>query len=212
MEVIEKLKQDEIEARFLGRCKPQAQFQKPRPKPAASAFHNVRPGQSRHQAVTLAQLGLAYSGPAWPGPRPEAGPEFEWELIWKDQVHEQVLHAFEADRTLKYLGVIIAAGCHWVYGTVNRGNLLPQTMSEQRDPNFRGTRSPASSSDDSTVEERETQSSFPSLDIPNFLPKTENGAFYKFDLLDILDARGVSLRVFEGILDDLRRKNSDIWF
>ncbi|KAG1802316.1 uncharacterized protein HD556DRAFT_1494772 [Suillus plorans] len=54
MEVIKKLKQDEIETRFsveLGRRKAQAQFQKPRPEPAASAFHNVKPGQSRHQAA-----------------------------------------------------------------------------------------------------------------------------------------------------------------
>ncbi|KAG2105076.1 uncharacterized protein F5147DRAFT_703073 [Suillus discolor] len=145
-------------------------------------------------------------------PEPHAGRKFEWESIWKDQVREQVLHAFEADGTLKYLGVIIAAGRHWVYGIVNRGHLLPRTMSEMRDPTFRGTRSPASSSNDSTVEEREVQRSVPSLDIPNFFPKTENGAFYKFDLLDILDARGVSLRAFEEILNDLRRKNSDIWF
>ncbi|KAG1785043.1 uncharacterized protein HD556DRAFT_1451136 [Suillus plorans] len=63
MEVIKEIKQDKIEARFsveLGRCKAQAQFQKPWPKPPASAFHNVRPGQSRQQAVTLAWLGLAH--------------------------------------------------------------------------------------------------------------------------------------------------------
>jgi hypothetical protein len=43
---------------------------KPWPEPAALAFHIPRPGQSRHQAMTVAWLGLAYSGPAWP----EAGP------------------------------------------------------------------------------------------------------------------------------------------
>ncbi|KAG2105054.1 uncharacterized protein F5147DRAFT_703020 [Suillus discolor] len=127
-------------------------------------------------------------------PEPQAGMIFEWESIWEDQVQEQVLHAFEADRTLKYLGVIIAAGRHWVYGTVNRGDLLPRTMSERRDPTW-----------------AEVQRLVPSLDIPDFLPKAKDGrpnTLYEFELLD---ARGESLRAFEGILDDLRNHNSDIW-
>jgi hypothetical protein len=33
---------------------------KPWPEPAALAFQNLRPGQSCSQAVTLAQLGLAW--------------------------------------------------------------------------------------------------------------------------------------------------------
>lgn len=86
-------------------------------------------------------------------PEPRAGQIYNWESVWEDQVQEQVLHAFEADRTLKYLGVIIAAGCRWVYCTVNRGGLLPRTMSEKRDPTFPSTSPPVPSSDDSMEEE-----------------------------------------------------------
>ncbi|KAG1830360.1 hypothetical protein EV424DRAFT_289692 [Suillus variegatus] len=144
-------------------------------------------------------------------PEPHAGTIFKWEFVWEGQVQEQVLHAFEADRTLKYLGVIIAAGRHWVYGTVNRGDLVPRTMSEMRDPTFCNTEPRVPSSDGPTVEEGEIQPFFPSLDAPSFLPKAEDGTFYEFDLLDILGARGESLRAFEAIVKDLRRKNSDIW-
>ena len=40
----------------------------------ALAFQNPRPGQSHHEAVFTARLGLAYLGLAWPGSRPQAGP------------------------------------------------------------------------------------------------------------------------------------------
>lgn len=140
-------------------------------------------------------------------PEPPAGTMFKWERIWKSQVQEQVLHAFEADRTLKYLGVIIAAGRRWVYSTVDRGNLVPRTMSEKRDPTWRGTGPRVPSSDDSVVEEREVQRVMPSLNSLDFLPKAENGTLYQFDLLD---ARGDSLRAFQEIVNDLRHKNSDI--
>ena len=47
---------------------------KPWPKPSALAFRNPRPGQKPSQAMTLAQLGQAYLGLAWPGCQPQAGP------------------------------------------------------------------------------------------------------------------------------------------
>ncbi|KAG1865666.1 hypothetical protein C8R48DRAFT_772663 [Suillus tomentosus] len=137
------------------------------------------------------------------------GGVFKWETIWKDQVQEQVLHAFEADRTLKYLGVLIAAGRRWVYSTVNRGKLVSRTMSEMRDPTWRGTGPQVLSSDNSVVEEGDVQPVLPRWNIPDFLPKAENGTLYQFDLLD---ARGDSLRAFQEIVNDLRHKNSDIWF
>ncbi|KAG1877479.1 hypothetical protein F4604DRAFT_623094 [Suillus subluteus] len=138
-----------------------------------------------------------------------AGKEFPWESIWKDQVQEQVLHAFEADRTVKYLGVIIAAGRRWVYGTASRGELKPRTMSEKRDPTFPSTGPPVPSSDDSMVEEwPETQRLVPSLNVPDFLLQAKGG---HPNVMDLLDARGESLRAFEGILNDLRHHNSDIW-
>ncbi|KAG1896477.1 uncharacterized protein F5891DRAFT_983472 [Suillus fuscotomentosus] len=124
------------------------------------------------------------------------GGVFKWETIWKDQVQEQVLHAFEADRTLKYLGVLIAAGRRWVYSTVNRGKLVSRTMSEMRDPTWRGTGPQVPSSDNSVVEEGDVQPVLPSWNIPDFLPKAENGTLYQFDLLD---ARGDSLRAFQEI-------------
>ncbi|KAG2119169.1 uncharacterized protein F5147DRAFT_757501 [Suillus discolor] len=139
-------------------------------------------------------------------PRPDD--RFQWESIWEEQVQEQVLHAFEADRTLKYLGVIIAAGRRWVYSTVDRGELVSRTMSEIRDPTFRNTTPPVPSSDASVVDEKEVHRFLPSLNIPDFLPKAEDGTLYQFDLLD---ARGDSLRAFQEIVKDLRRKNSDIW-
>jgi hypothetical protein len=138
-----------------------------------------------------------------------AGKRFDWEPIWKDQVREQVLHAFEADHTLKCVGVIIAAGRRWVYGTASRGKVVPKTMSEKRDPTFPSTGPPVPSSDDSMVEEwPEIQRVFPSFDIPDFFPQTENGHIYGFDLLD---AGGESLKAFEGILKNLRHHNKDIW-
>lgn len=143
-------------------------------------------------------------------PELRAGSGFHWESIWEEQVQDQVLHAFEADRTLKYLGVIIAAGRRWVYGTVARGPLIPRTMSEKRDPTFPSTRPPVPSSDDSMVEEwPEIRSFIPSLQRPNFVPKAKKGetGMYEFNLLD---AKGESLRAFEEILNDLRRNNSDI--
>jgi hypothetical protein len=48
--------------------------QKPRLDGLALAFQNPRPGHSRHEAVNLAWLGLAYLGPAWLGSWPQAGP------------------------------------------------------------------------------------------------------------------------------------------
>ncbi|KAG2060416.1 hypothetical protein BDR06DRAFT_1017419 [Suillus hirtellus] len=142
-------------------------------------------------------------------PEPCDGEEFDWESLWKDQVREQVLHAFEADRTLKYLGVIMAAGRRWVYSTVDRGGLVPRTMSEMRDPTFHGTSPPVPWSDDSVVEEGGSQHFlFPPLNIPDFLPNAMDGTLYEFSLLD---ARGESLRAFEKIVNDLRHKNSDIW-
>ena len=48
--------------------------QKPWPEPPASAFQDLRPGQSHVQAVTLARPGPAQSGPASAGPRLWAGP------------------------------------------------------------------------------------------------------------------------------------------
>ncbi|KAG1735424.1 hypothetical protein EDB19DRAFT_1910685 [Suillus lakei] len=130
-------------------------------------------------------------------PEPRVDKTFNWESIWKDQVREQVLHAFEADRTLQYLGVIMAAGRRWVYGTVRREARASRTMSEKRDPTF------VPSPDDSRLKE------WPSLDRPDFVPKTKHGTMHEFNLLD---AGGESLRVFEEIFNDLRRKNSDIWF
>jgi hypothetical protein len=144
-------------------------------------------------------------------PEPRPGTICYWDIIWNDQVREQALHAFEADRTLKYLGVIIAAGRRWVYGTVRRGLLVPRTMSEKRDPTFPSTGPPAPWSGDSMVEEwPENQTFLPSLERADFLPKAEKGKsiFYEFNLLD---ARGESLRAFKAILNDLRRNNSDIW-
>jgi hypothetical protein len=146
-------------------------------------------------------------------PEPCAGKTFNWESIWKDQVREQALHAFEADGTLKYLGVIIAAGRRWVYGTVSSDKLRPRTMSERRDPTFPNTGPPVPSSDDSMVEEWPKIEHFPSLDIPDFFPQSQakdghSTAKYEFDLLD---AGGESLRAFEGILNNLRHHNSDIW-
>ncbi|KAG1768091.1 hypothetical protein EV702DRAFT_1271560 [Suillus placidus] len=144
-------------------------------------------------------------------PEPCAGKTFDWESIWEDQVQEQVLCAFEADRTLKYLGVIIAAGRRWVYGTVDRGELVPRTMAEKRDPTFPSTGPSVPSSDNSMVEEwPKIQRFVPSLDIPEFLPQAKDGhpnTMYEFNLLD---AGGESLRAFEGILNDLRHDDSDI--
>jgi hypothetical protein len=40
----------------------------------ALAFQECKPGQSHHEAVIMAWLGLAYLGPAWPSLQPEAGP------------------------------------------------------------------------------------------------------------------------------------------
>jgi hypothetical protein len=144
--------------------------------------------------------------------KPEARPgtRFWWESVWEDQVQDQALHAFEADRTLKYLGVIIAAGRRWVYGIVHRGPLVPRTMSEKRDPTFPSTGPPAPWSGDSMVEEWPKKPILPSLERADFLPKAKNGKsmFYEFNLLD---AGGESLKAFKDILDDLRRNNSDIW-
>ena len=56
---------------------PKSQFlivEKPRPRPRLLAFQDLRPGQSRQKAVTMAWLGLAYLGLAWPSSRPQAGP------------------------------------------------------------------------------------------------------------------------------------------
>lgn len=134
-----------------------------------------------------------------------------WESIWEDQVKAQVIHAFEADLTLKYVGVIIAAGRRWVYGSVHRGPLVPRTMSEKRDPTFPSTGPPAPSSGDSMVETWPESGSFaPSWGWPAFLPKTRmaKSIFHEFNLLD---AGGESLKAFKGILDDMRRNNSDIW-
>ncbi|KAG1803731.1 uncharacterized protein HD556DRAFT_603934 [Suillus plorans] len=145
-------------------------------------------------------------------PELPAGSKFHWEYIWDNQVQEQVLHAFEADRTLKYLGVIIAAGRHWVYGTVRRGSLVPRTMSETRDPTFPGTRLPVPSSDGSTVEEWPgIQPFFLRLQRPDFLPKQKQGEPKTMHIFKLLDAEGESLRAFQEILKDMRRNNSDIW-
>ncbi|KAG1877471.1 hypothetical protein F4604DRAFT_622703 [Suillus subluteus] len=145
-------------------------------------------------------------------PEPCDGEKFDWESLWKDQVKEQVLHAFEADLTLKYLGVIMAAGRRWVYGTVCRGPLVPRTMSEKRDPTFPSTGPPVPSSDDSRVEDWPTnQPFFPSLKRPDFIPQAKGGSSSNMYELNLLDARGESLRVFREILNDLRRNNSDIW-
>ncbi|KAG2033609.1 hypothetical protein BDR03DRAFT_984896 [Suillus americanus] len=139
-------------------------------------------------------------------PESHAGDIFDWESIWEDQVQEQ------ADRTLKYLGVIIAAGRRWVYGTVDRGELVPRTMSEKRDPTFSSTGPPVPSSDDSMEEEwPEIQRFVPSLSFPDFLPQVKDAhpnAMYEFNLMD---AGGESLRAFEEILNDLRYHNRDIW-
>ena len=48
--------------------------EKPRPDGLALAFQECKPGQSHHEAVIKAWLGLAYLGLAWPGSRPQAGP------------------------------------------------------------------------------------------------------------------------------------------
>ena len=48
--------------------------EKPRPDSLALAFQKCKPGQSRHEAVNTARLGLAYLGSAWPGLWPQAGP------------------------------------------------------------------------------------------------------------------------------------------
>jgi hypothetical protein len=37
-------------------------------------FSNPKPGQSHHEAIFTARLGLAYLGLAWPGSWPQAGP------------------------------------------------------------------------------------------------------------------------------------------
>jgi hypothetical protein len=37
-------------------------------------FSNAKPGQSHHEAIFTARLGLAYLGLAWPGSWPQAGP------------------------------------------------------------------------------------------------------------------------------------------
>jgi hypothetical protein len=37
-------------------------------------FSNPKPGQSHHEAIFMARLGLAYLGLAWPGSWPQAGP------------------------------------------------------------------------------------------------------------------------------------------
>ena len=41
--------------------------EKPQPDGLALAFQGCEPGQSRHEAVIMARLGLAYLGPAGPG-------------------------------------------------------------------------------------------------------------------------------------------------
>ena len=56
---------------------------KPRLNGLALAFQNPRPGQSRHEAVITARLGLAYLGLAWLGSRPQAGPGTALELMFK---------------------------------------------------------------------------------------------------------------------------------
>lgn len=142
-------------------------------------------------------------------PEPCAGTRFIWESIWAEQVREQVVHAFEADHTLKYLGVIMAAGRRWVYGNVHRGSLVPRTMSEKRDPTFPSPGPPVPSSGDSMVEVH-LEDQLPSWGWPAFLPEKLMGKsmFYEFNLLD---AGGESIRAFKGILDDLRRNNKDIW-
>jgi hypothetical protein len=48
--------------------------EKPRPDGLALAFQGWRPGQSHHEAIIRARLGLAYLGLAWLGSRPQAGP------------------------------------------------------------------------------------------------------------------------------------------
>jgi hypothetical protein len=48
----------------------------------ALAFQYPRPGQSHHEAILMARLGLAYLGLAWPSSWPQAGPSTPLSLTW----------------------------------------------------------------------------------------------------------------------------------
>jgi hypothetical protein len=140
---------------------------------------------------------------------------FNWLALWKDQVMGQVTHAFDADSTLKYLGVIMTFGRRWVYCVVRRPPVLDtRTMSERRDPTFPSTGTPASWSDDSMREDWPRVVGTPSLPVmerPSFIPEAKSGDpgnIYEFYLLD---DKQESLRAFADILDDLRRHNRDMW-
>ncbi|KAG1718280.1 hypothetical protein EDB19DRAFT_953506 [Suillus lakei] len=156
-----------------------------------------------------------------PEPKGRSKPA-DWGRLWKDQVGAQAAHAFDADPTLQYLGIIMAYGRRWVYCTTRRPLLDTRTMSERRDPTFQSTGSPDiwespedSEDSDAILEDFEDGSSaidpsLPLLECPSFSPETMDGEKIMYDY-HLLDAKQESLRVFPEILEDLRNHNCDMW-
>ena len=56
----------------------------------ALAFQNPRPGQSCHEAIIMAWLGLAYLGSAWFSSWPQAGPGTALKMV--DILVQKVKH------------------------------------------------------------------------------------------------------------------------
>ncbi|KAG0704000.1 hypothetical protein DFH29DRAFT_914021 [Suillus ampliporus] len=136
----------------------------------------------------------------------------DWVGLWKEQVGEQVVHAFDADPTVQYLGVIMTYGCRWVYRIARRPPPDIRTMSERRDPTFPSTGPPEPWSVDSRREDWSpiSKHTLPALECPPFVSDAKGGDsdMHEFHLLD---AKRESLRVFREILRDLRYHNRDMW-
>lgn len=142
----------------------------------------------------------------------------DWSRLWKDQVGEQAAHAFDADPTLQYLGVIMAYGRRWVYCITRRPPPHTRTMSEKRDPTFRSFgssetwESPEDSEDSSATPEdfKVDNPSLPLLEYPPFAFEVKGGETIVYDLY-LLDPKQRSLQLFSKILEDMRNHNNDMW-
>jgi hypothetical protein len=143
----------------------------------------------------------------------------DWSRLWKDQVGEQAAHAFDADPTLQYLGVIMAYGRRWVYCITRRPPLHTRTMSEKRDPTFQSIgssetwESPEDSEDSNAILgdfDLVDNPSLPLLEYPPFVFEVKGGETIVGDLY-LLDLKQRSLRPFSKILEDMRNHNNDMW-
>ncbi|KAJ8590495.1 hypothetical protein M405DRAFT_881004 [Rhizopogon salebrosus TDB-379] len=154
-----------------------------------------------------------------PEPKDPGGP-IDWLLLWNTQVKEQAIHAFDADLSLKYLGIIMARGSRWIYRVVNRPSPDGRTMSERRDPTFPSGGPPeawSTDSADSSPEDWPSSSDPPELMMqrPSFLQApvhntVGNDAQIRHDFY-LLDPRGESLSIFANILRDLHSQHEDMW-